>query len=315
VQAPASEELSSVQSIARVPGRRLTAARAPAWLWAGFVLTLVSWWFAWFGPAPVAEHIFFPLWFGYILTVDGLTFVRSGSSLLARDRRRFALLFLISVPLWWLFEFVNGFLQNWRYLLPRTYTTLEYTFWASLAFSTVLPAIFVTAELVRTLPFFAPRRPWARFDPGPAGLIAVSLAGLGMFVLSLAVPRYFFPLVWIGLFLFLDPINAYFGYPSITAQVRQGRWDTIIVLFAAGLICGFFWEMWNVNSMPKWIYEVPFVDRPKLFEMPILGYGGYMPFALEVFAVWALLQGGLCGARERWLRFTHPAHSLARGAP
>ena len=57
--------------------------------------------------------------------------------------------------------------------------------------------------------------------------------------------------------------------------MREGRWDTVLVLFAAGLICGWFWELWNVFSMPKWIYQVPFVGWLKLFEMPILGYGGY----------------------------------------
>jgi hypothetical protein len=42
--------------------------------------------------------------------------------------------------------------------------------------------------------------------------------------------------------------------------------------------------MWNYWSFPKWIYLIPYVDRPKLFEMPLLGYGGYLPFALEVYA-------------------------------
>ena len=37
--------------------------------------------------------------------------------------------------------------------------------------------------------------------------------------------------------------------------------------------------------MPKWVYHIPYVGEPKLFEMPVLGYGGYLPFALEVYAV------------------------------
>jgi hypothetical protein len=47
-------------------------------------------------------------------------------------------------------------------------------------------------------------------------------------------------------------------------------------------VCGFFWEAWNFYSYPKWVYHVPFVSWLKLFEMPLLGYGGYLPFALEV---------------------------------
>jgi hypothetical protein len=52
-----------------------------------------------------------------------------------------------------------------------------------------------------------------------------------MFVASLAFPDVAFPLVWIGVFLFLDPINALTGGRSIAAQVAVGRWDTELILF------------------------------------------------------------------------------------
>ena len=195
----------------------------PLRLWAGLALVLVSWWLAWFGPAPVSEHVFFPLWLGYILAVDGLTARRAGTSLFARDPRRFAMLFIFSIPLWWLFEFANRYLDNWQYLLPRPYHPVEYAILASLAFSTVIPAIFVTAELLRTFAPFSPTRRWLRIDPSRAGLVVLALAGLAMFLLSLAFPRFLFPFVWVGLFLALDPLNALLGHPSITAQVGEGR--------------------------------------------------------------------------------------------
>ena len=300
-----------MHALRRLPETR-SGALAPAAsprLALGLALALMSWWMAWFGPAPFSHHTFFPLWLGYILTVDAVTERRSGSSLFARDRGRFALLFLFSIPLWWLFEFANRYLGNWRYLMPRQYSPLEYTLLASLAFSTVIPALFVTAELLRTLRPFARRRCWLHIAPGPRGLAVISLIGIALFWLSLAFPRYLFPLVWIGLFLALDPVNAWRGNPSIAAQVRVGRWDTVLVLFAAGLVCGYFWEMWNVYSMPKWVYEVPFVGRPKLFEMPLLGYGGYLPFALEVFAAWSLLTGAFRLGNGGWVRFTEPGQA------
>ena len=287
----------------------------PLRLWGGVALMLVSWWLAWFGPTPIREHVFFPLWLGYILAVDGLTARRVGTSLYSRDPRRFALLFAFSIPLWWLFEFANRYLGNWQYLLPWPYHPVQYALLASLAFSTVMPAIFVTAELLRTFAPFARSRYWLRLDPGRVGLIALAVAGLALFFLSLAFPRYLFPFVWIGLFLALDPLNAILGHPSVTAQVREGRWDTVLVLFAAGLTCGWFWELWNVFSMPKWVYDVPFVGSPKLFEMPVLGYGGYLPFALEVFAAWSLLHGTLLGRDRGWLRFTRPYDESAAPQP
>jgi hypothetical protein len=266
-------------------------------------LIAVAWPLAWFGPAPFSEHTFFPLWLGYILTIDGLTFWRSGDSLLARDPRRFARLFVFSIPLWWLFEFANRFLGNWRYLAPRDHGPVAYALLASLSFSTVVPALFVTASLWRTVPFFARPRRWWRIDPSPAGLVAISAAGLALFVAALLWPRFAFPLVWLGLFFCLDPLNRLAGNPSIAAQVAARRWDTVLVLCAAGLTCGFFWELWNVNSMPKWVYVIPVADRPKLFEMPLLGYGGYLPFALEVYAAYHALNGVLRRRPDRTLGF------------
>jgi hypothetical protein len=192
-----------VYMLHRVPERRSTAsiAGAPPRLWSGLALATVSWWVAWFGPAPYSEQTFFPLWLGYILAVDGLSMRRAGTSLFTRDRRRFASLFVFSIPLWWLFELANRYLGNWRYLMPRPYHSVEYALLASLAFSTVVPAIFVTAELLRTFAPFAPSRRWPRVDPGQAGLVLLAVIGLITFLLSLAFPKYLFPLVWIGLFL------------------------------------------------------------------------------------------------------------------
>jgi hypothetical protein len=281
----------------------------PPWLWLGLLLVAVAWPLAWAGPAAVAEHTFFPLWLGYILTVDGLTRRRSGDSLLTRSPGRFALLFLFSVPLWWLFEVANRFLGNWRYLMPRPLGPVEYGLRASLAFSTVMPALFVTAELWQTFPVFARPIRWWRIAPGRRGLLLIAVAGGVMVAGSLLFPRQLFPFVWLGLFFLLDPLNALRGDKSLAADVADGRWDTVFVLFAAGLTCGLFWEMWNFYSMPKWVYDVPFVGFAKVFEMPILGYGGYLPFALEVYAAYHLFHRLLFRRRDDYLGFDADASS------
>jgi hypothetical protein len=261
----------------------------PPQLLFGVTLVAVAWPLAWSGEAPYSEHTFFPLWFGYILAADGVVRLRTGTSLLTRSRARFALLFVYSLPLWWLFEVANEFIDNWRYVVPRDYGPVAYAALASLSFSTVMPAVFETAELYRSVPLF--RRPirWLRIAPTRPWLIVITLAGATTFLLALAAPRHAFPLVWLGVFFALDPLNALTGGRSLASQVARGRWDTVFVLFAAGITCGFFWELWNVRSMPKWVYDVPYVGSPRLFEMPLLGYGGYLPFALEVYAVYRVL--------------------------
>ncbi len=283
------------------------SAALPPQIVLGLALLAVAWPIAWAGPAPISRHTFFPLWLGYILTVDGVVLYRTGTSLLTRARWRFPLLFVVSAPLWWLFEGFNQRLNNWRYLMPEEYGPLAYTVLAALAFSTVVPAMFETADLYRSLPAFRRSRCWLRIAPSNRGLVWITTGGLAMIGLTLAFPRAAFPLVWLGLFFAIDPFNRLAGANSIAAQVEERRWDTVWVLFLAALTCGFFWEMWNVQSLPKWVYEVPYVEGPKLFEMPWLGYGGYLPFALEVYAAYHALHGLLFRRRDAYLRFDRAA--------
>jgi len=54
-------------------------------------------------------------------------------------------------------------------------------------------------------------------------------------------------------------------------------------------MCGFFWEMWNFLAYPKWIYHTPGVEFLYIFEMPLLGYLGYIPFSFELFAIYHMI--------------------------
>ena len=297
------------------PARPVAPGWRPVWLPLGGVLLVLAWVIAWFGPAPWSEYTFFPLWLGYILLVDGLTVRRTGASLLASDPRRFALLFVASVPLWWLFELANRWLGNWEYILPRSYSPLRYNVLASIAFSTVVPALFVTATFLRSFRWFATPRRWWRLAPGRRGLVLLILLGAAMIIATMLWPGVAFPLIWIGLFLVFDPINRLLGNVSLAEEVATGRWDTVLTLFAASLICGFCWELWNWGSMPKWVYHIPFANRPTLFEMPVLGYGGYLPFALEVYAAYQLMVWLVRRRRESWLTFNRPVPVTGGAAP
>jgi hypothetical protein len=59
--------------------------------------------------------------------------------------------------------------------------------------------------------------------------------------------------------------------------------------------------MWNYFALPGWYYTVPFFDAgPHLFEMPLPGYTGYLPFGLELFAMYQFILLGL-GLRKDYL--------------
>ena len=253
----------------------------------GALLLAAAWTVSWSDWEPFRFHTFFPLWLGYILLVDGLTAARFGTSLRERGGLAFAGLFLVSAPAWWLFELLNIRLANWVYILPHDYGWLSYHAQATIAFSTVIPAVFCTAELVRATLLRGPLI-WLPIAPSRRGLRAIVLTGAIALFLTQLFPTIFFPLVWLSLFFVFDPVARLIGRPSLAGQVAVGRWDTVVVLWLATLWCGFLWEMWNSRALPKWTYELPAAEWLRIFEMPILGFGGYFPFGMELYALYRL---------------------------
>ncbi len=249
----------------------------------------VSWGLNWLLSGLRTHLLFFPLWLGFILAVDGLVLRRSGSSLLTRSRRDFSRLFLASVVAWWLFEALNLRLGNWVYLGADRMSTLTYFLASSVSYSTVIPAVFEMAELIGT--FRWPERldkaqPLAVL---PGFRLALALVGVAMLTLLLIWPRWFFPLTWISLVFLLDPLAHWLGRPSLLGFLEKGQRRPLVLLALGALACGFFWEMWNFYSYPKWTYHIPVVGQPRIFEMPLLGYLGYLPFGLELYPMTHLL--------------------------
>ena len=76
---------------------------------------------------------------------------------------------------------------------------------------------------------------------------------------------------------------------TIFSVLVRSDWQPILLPALAALYCGFFWELWNVKSFAHWEYSVPYVQTFHLFEMPLLGYAGYLPFGLTCLAIADLL--------------------------
>ena len=175
----------------------------------------------------------------------------------------------------------------------RSFSDLAYGLLASLAFSTVIPAVFGTAELVASTRFFHQSRRGPRLTPDRPTTLGFFLAGWVMLFLMLIWPSYFFPFLWLSVYFILEPLNIWSGNRSLARWTQAGDWRPVYALWAGSLVTGFFWEFWNFWSYPKWVYTVPSVDFWHIFEMPLLGYGGYLPFALELHALYHLITGWL----------------------
>jgi hypothetical protein len=250
---------------------------------------IASWGLNW-GLTGLRTHLlFFPLWLGLILAVDGLVLRRSGSSLLTRSRRDFIRLFFASVAVWWLFEALNQRLGNWIYLGIDQMSTLTYVLASSVAYSTVIPAVFEMAELIGTFRWTERFNNATPLVVQQRSLHLLALIGLAMLALLLIWPRWFFPLTWISLILLLDPLAYHLGRPSLLGLLEKGQRRPLVLLALGALACGFFWEMWNFYSYPKWIYDIPMFGYAHIFEMPLLGYLGYLPFGLELYPMTHLL--------------------------
>ncbi len=263
--------------------------RLPASGVAGVVLVTFCWILNWDLPGLRTHLLFFPLWLGYCLTVDGLVRWRSGSSLAGRDAGGYIRLFFLSAPVWWLFEGLNFFTENWSYLGRSAFTDWQYFLLSTLCFSTVIPAVFSTAELLETLPVFRDLKLGFRRRLHRSTYWKLHLAGWVMLALMLVWPTVFFPFMWLSLFFILDPINALLGNRSLIVSIAHGYLRPLVAYGLGALICGFFWEMWNYHSFPKWIYDIPYLSQPRIFEMPLAGYGGYIPFGWELYAVYQLV--------------------------
>jgi len=204
----------------------------------------------------------------------------------------FAGLFLISAPVWWLFEAVNLRTRNWVYLGESQFASHVFAFWSTISITTVIPAVFESAELAASFEWVKRLRRGPRIGSEPRMILGFFVLGWIMLISLLCWPKIFFPLVWLSFYFLLEPINVWLGRRSLLEWTAKGDWRPVVALWLGVLITAFFWEMWNFFSYPKWIYVLPWGDWIHVFEMPLLGYGGYLPFALELCAFHHLLAGG-----------------------
>jgi hypothetical protein len=279
-----------------------TGSQFPLQGWIGLILILVFWPVNWFLEGPRTHWGFVFLWTGYSLLVDGIVFKRTGTSLVSRDLRKYIGLFLVSAPAWWLFELLNWRLNNWSYDGKELFSDFEYGVLATIAFSTVIPAVFGTAELMASLRFFKKPMNGLTIKPDRRTTIGIFVTGWVMLILMLVWPRNFFPFMWLSVYFILAPINVWAGNRSLSLWTQNGDWRPVLALWGGVLITGIFWEFWNYWSYPKWVYTVPYVDFWHIFEMPLLGYGGYLPFALELYALYHFIVGLLGDNQTEYIR-------------
>ena len=287
--------IRAIRGSGRAGARVLTVYPFPWWgfigMAAGLVLWVLAWtrfsWFEAFQP-----HTFTPLWLSYIVVINAMTYRRRGTCMMLDRPGVFLALFPSSALFWWLFEYLNRFVQNWQYVgvhfSPGAY------FWsATLSFSTVLPAVLGTREWIvgscwiqrGFKDFPRVRIPCQRAVAAAVLMVSgAGLAGIGVW------PDLLFPLLWVSPLLIIVSLQIIWQEYSMLDHMAKGDWRDFTASAFAAFICGGFWEMWNYYSLAKWEYAVPFVHKYLVFEMPVLGFAGYLPFGLECAVIGGIIE-------------------------
>jgi len=255
----------------------------PWWGWLGLGLIVAGWLLAWTEGLVAPgwrRHTFTPLWLGYVLAVNGLVLRGTGRSPLTHRPGWFLALFPVSAALWWLFEHLNQFADNWYYTGIHATGDLDYFFQATLPFSTVLPAVASTIAWLRQFPriealSLPPLRGRRALDWIALGAGTLALAGIGI------RPEALHAMLWLGPLLVLLGLQQLLTGESLLSPLARGDWRPLLQPALAALVCGFFWELWNAGSHVQWHYSNPYAQRFHVFEMPLLGYAGYLPFGVE----------------------------------
>lgn len=154
------------------------------------------------------------------------------------------------------------------------------------SFATIWPAILETKELVLTINIFNKTTIKAKAISKRILYYSIALGVIFLLIPIIFPSRYLAILIWTGFILLLDPINYLNGEKSILKEIESGSLNTFLSLFLTGLWCGLLWEFWNYWAIGKWIYTLPILGHIKIFEMPVLGYLGFLVFAVEVYVMY-----------------------------
>ncbi len=137
-------------------------------------------------------------------------------------------------------------------------------------------------------------------DPKTKRLVSVELSTFDYVSLVIGMAMLLLPIIWpspylaapvfLGFIFLIDPVNAWSGDDSLIGDQRNGSYERLMNLLIAGFICGGLWEFWNFWARAKWIYTVPILGDIKIFEMPVLGYFGFPPFAVECFTMYVFVR-------------------------
>ncbi|GGB23446.1 hypothetical protein [Puia dinghuensis] len=280
--------------------KRKARATLPSWFYIGgiaFAGTVVFTTLHLQRPVWLNDWSLLPLWWGFVLVLDGIVYYRNaGRSLAATATTELIAMGVLSVSGWLLFEYFNFFIRlNWYYPFSGLLHHDKFLIYAVLGSSAFIPMAFEWYQLLCTFPGlavkykFGPKVVWPLWVR--MTILIVALAGL---VASAFYPNDLFFIVWLSPLIILAIGLGMLGIWTPFISIKQrGDWSFLLVFAPTFLFQGFVLEGANWLSVKHlangeasgfnpayWHYCIPYVNQMHIFEMPLLGYLGYIPFSV-----------------------------------
>jgi hypothetical protein len=224
------------------------------------------------GLIPALRDYTYPvIWWGVLPVMDAVNQRWRGQSLWrGRTGWFLGVLLPFSVLFWVFFEILNLPTPQWLYFGAIRSVAIQVAFGFA-AFATVIPIVVECWWL----------------SAGP-----VCLPSLAAFKWPALIAAFVFTCLpflndwfWLNQGMWLVP--ALLILPFLPQGDCGGVAHFGLRLTAAGVLAGLLWEGFNWPSRTHWEYLI-LRGAPHLFQMPIPGYAGFVPFALSALAAYEL---------------------------
>ena len=287
--------------------RTIAKTNFPVWFWLGLIIwgvSLFTFWAKLSNPKWLTFWTDIPLYWGITITLDGIVYkLTGGKSIMSQNPREIIAIGIASIPGWITYEYLNFYLEeNWYYpaggLIPNT----QFVLYAFLGASGLMPMAFEMYTLFNVSTSFRNKYILGpKIKAGKWTKIFLLLASfVGMFVTGLFPDNLFF-LIWLApptiLAITLEELGIWTPFRPIA---EKGNWSPFLLFTLTYLVVGAILEAQNYVSAAHlahgvfdysfnpsyWQYSLPYVEKFKVFELPILGYFGYLPFAIYCWIWW-----------------------------
>lgn len=294
----------------------------PSWFWWGLAIHLVSLALLWSkvtAPGYLTHFLLIPLWWGFVFVLDGIVYLRTrGKSPMVVNPRSLLAMAVASSTGWMVFDYVNYYIdENWYYPNGKLINPTVFYSYGLIGSSAFLPQIFEWSILLKSTSYFKNKYsggPAVRFSPYFFG--GMMFAGFVFLFVVVYYPQKLFYAIWLSpLFILVGLLPFFRIWSPANPITERGDWSVLVIIAIAGLIQGTLWEFWNffsvehcpflspgmcpgseANNPAFWEYAIPYVNVRHIFEMPVLGYFGYIPFAI-FYLYWHLALNWIFGVR------------------